>query len=149
MAKLPTPDRGQPIDVAYIYQIVDAINDISSQISSATYKYASIATPNGGTQNTLITDTKVVGGTIDIYSTLTDVTPGLTVDKSFNFGAGEFKYPPIVTATPVLTSQSQNGSNLSVTIKQITTSRVDLSVTFFGTGKAALKINLIAIGIPL
>lgn len=148
MAKLPTPDRGQPLDVSYIYQIVDAINDISSQISSATYKYASIATPNGGTQNTLITDTKVVGGTVDIYSTLTDVTPGLTVDKSFSFGAGEFKYPPIVTATPVLTSQSQSGSNLSVTIKQITTSRVDLSVTFFGTGKAALKLNLIAIGIP-
>lgn len=148
MAKLPTPDRGQPLDVSYIYQIVDAINDISEQVSTATYKYASIGSTSG-TENVLITDTKVVAGTVDIYSTLTDVTPGLTVDKSFSFGTGEFKYPPIVTATPVLTSQSQNGSNLSVTIKQITTSRVDLSVTFFGTGKAALKLNLIAIGLPL
>jgi hypothetical protein len=148
MAKLPTPDRGQPLDVSYIYQVVDAINDISEQISTATYKYASIGSTSG-TENVLITDTKVVAGTVDIYSTLTDVTPGLTVDKSFSFGTGEFKYPPIVTATPVLTSQSQNGSNLSVTIKQITTSRVDLSVTFFGTGKAALKLNLIAIGLPL
>jgi hypothetical protein len=148
MAKLPTPDRGQPLDVSYIYQVVDAINDISEQISTATYKYASIGSTSG-TENVLITDTKVVAGTVDIYSTLTDVTPGLTVDKSFSFGTGEFKYPPIVTATPVLTSQSQNGSNLSVTIKQITTSRVDMSVTFFGTGKAALKLNLIAIGLPL
>lgn len=148
MAKLPTPDRGQPLDVSYIYQVVDAVNELSEQVSTATYKYASIGT-NAGPQNALITDTKIVASTIDIYSTLTDVTPGLTVDKSFNFSAGEFKYPPIVTATPVLTSQSQNGSNLSVTIKNITTSRVDLSVTFFGTGKAALKLNLIAIGLPL
>ena len=149
MAKLPTPDRGQPLDVSYIYQIVDAINELSSQVSSATYKYASISTPNSGTENALITDTKIIAGSVDIYSTLTDVTPGLTVDKSFTFGSGEFKYPPVVTATPVLTSQSQSGSNLSVTIKQVTTSRVDLSVTFFGTGKAALKLNLIAIGLPL
>lgn len=148
MAKIPTPDRGQPIDVSYIYQIVDAVNDLSSQVSSATYRYTSVDTPSG-TQNSLITDTKIVAGYVDIYSSLTDVTPGLTVDKSFNFSAGEFKYPPIVTATPVLTSQSQNGSNLSVTIKQVTTSRVDLSVTFFGTGKAALKLNVIAIGLPL
>lgn len=148
MSKIPTPDRGQPLDVSYIYQIVDAVNDISSQVSSATYKYASIGT-SSGPENVLITDTKVVAGTVDIYSTLTDVTPGLTVDKSFSFSAGEFKYPPIVTATPVLTSQSQSGSNLSVTVKQVTTSRVELSVTFFGTGKAALKLNVIAIGIPL
>jgi hypothetical protein len=148
MSKIPTPDRGQPLDVSYIYQIVDAVNDISSQVSSATYKYASIGT-SAGPENVLITDTKVVAGTVDIYSTLTDVTPGLTVDKSFSFSSGEFKYPPIVTATPVLTSQSQSGSNLSVTIKQVTTSRAELSVTFFGTGKAALKLNVIAIGIPL
>lgn len=149
MAKLPTPDRGQPLDVSYIYQIVDAVNDISEQVSTATYKYASIGTPTSGPQNVLITDTKIVAGSVDIYSTLTDVTPGLTVDKTFSFGSGEFKFPPVVTATPVLTSQSQNGSNLSVTIKNVTTSRVDLSVTFFGTGKAALKLNLIAIGLPL
>ncbi len=80
MAKLPTPDRGQPLDVSYIYQIVDAVNDISEQVSSATYKYASIGTPTSGTQSALITDTKIVAGTVDIYSTLTDVTPGLTVD---------------------------------------------------------------------
>jgi hypothetical protein len=148
MAKIPTPDRGQPLDVSYIYQMATAINDLSSQISSPTYRYTSIDTTSGP-QNTLVTNTKVVSGVIDIYSTLTDVSPGLTVDRSYSFNTGEFKYPPIVTATPVLTSKSENGSDLSVTIKQITTSRVDVSVTFFGTGKAALKVNIIAIGLPL
>lgn len=148
MAKIPTPDRGQPLDVSYIYQMATAINDLSSQISSPTYRYTSIDTTSGP-QNTLVTNTKVVAGVIDVYSTLTDVSPGLTVDRSYSFNTGEFKYPPIVTATPVLTSKSENGSDLSVTIKQITTSRVDVSVTFFGTGKAALKVNIIAIGLPL
>lgn len=148
MAKIPTPDRGQPLDVSYIYQMATAINDLSSQISSPTYRYTSIDTTSGP-QNTLVTNTKVVAGVIDVYSTLTDVSPGLTVDRSYSFNTGEFKYPPIVTATPVLTSKSENGSDLSVTIKQVTTSRVDVSVTFFGTGKAALKVNIIAIGLPL
>jgi hypothetical protein len=148
MAKIPTPDRGQPLDVSYIYQMANAINDLSSQVSSPTYRYTSIDTTSGP-QNTLITNTKLVAGVIDVYSTLTDVSPGLTVDRSYSFNTGEFKYPPIVTATPVLTSKSENGSDLSVTIKQITTSRVDISVTFFGTGKAALRVNLIAIGLPV
>lgn len=148
MAKIPTPDRGQPLDVSYIYQMASAINDIASQVSSPTYKYASVDT-TAGPQNTLITNTKVVAGVVDVYSTLTDVTPGLAIDKSYSFNTGEFKYPPVVTATPMLTSKSENGADLSVTIKQVTTSRVDFTVTFFGTGKASLKVNLIAIGIPL
>lgn len=148
MAKIPTPDRGQPLDVTYIYQMANAINDLSAQVASPTYKYASVQTSSGN-QNALITNTKVVAGSVDVYSTLTDVSPGLSIDKSYSFSAGEFKYPPIVTATPVLTSQSENGADLSVTIKQITTSRVDLNVTFFGTGKAALKLNIIAIGLPI
>lgn len=148
MAKIPTPDRGQPLDVSYIYTLANAVNDLSSQISSANFKYASIGTTSGP-QNALITNTKIVADSVDIYSTLTDVSPGLTVERSLSFSTGEFKYPPVVTATPVLTSQSENGADLSVTIKQITTSRVDFAVTFFGTGKAALKVNVIAIGLPL
>lgn len=148
MAKIPTPDRGQPLDVSYIYTLANAVNDLSSQITSATYKYASIGTI-AGPQNALITNTKIVADSVDIYSTLTDVSPGLTVERSLSFNTGEFKYPPIVTATPVLTSQSENGADLSVTIKQITTSRVDFTVTFFGTGKAALRVNVIAVGLPL
>jgi hypothetical protein len=128
--------------------MANAINDLSSQVSSPTYRYTSVDTTSGP-QNTLITNTKIVAGVIDVYSTLTDVSPGLTVDRSYSFNTGEFKYPPIVTATPVLTSKSENGSDLSVTIKQITTSRVDISVTFFGTGKASLRVNLIAIGLPV
>ena len=44
MAKIPLPERGQPLDVTYIYQLAETINDLSTQLSSATYKTTSIDT---------------------------------------------------------------------------------------------------------
>jgi hypothetical protein len=89
MAKIPTPDRGQPLDVSYVYQIVEAINDLSSQISSARYKYASIDTTSGN-ESTLLTDTKVVAGEKVIYPTLTNVTAETTQSFSYSF-KGEYR----------------------------------------------------------
>ena len=31
MAKVPLPERGQPLDVTYIYQLADTLNDLSTQ----------------------------------------------------------------------------------------------------------------------
>jgi hypothetical protein len=42
MAKIPLPERGQPLDVTYIYQVVDALNSLSTQVSDATYNYTDI-----------------------------------------------------------------------------------------------------------
>jgi hypothetical protein len=147
MARIPTPDRGQPLDVTYIYQIVEAINDLSSQMSSARYKYASIDTSDGN-ESTLLTDTKVVAGEQVIYSTLTAVTadsPPKTFSYSFK---GEFKYPPIVTATPVLLEGTSAGQDVSVVIQSITNGLVNGFVKFNTGGSVALKVHIIAIGIP-
>ena len=51
MSKIPLPDRGQPLDVTYIYQIANAINDLSNSISSATDSYTSIQTLDAGIQS--------------------------------------------------------------------------------------------------
>lgn len=146
MAKIPTPDRGQPLDVTYIYQIVEAINDLSSQISSAKYKYASIDTSEGR-QSTLLTDTKVVAGEQPIYPTLTTVTA--ETEKTFIFSfKGEYKYPPIVTATPVLIEGTSSGKDVAVVISSVTSSAVNGIVRFNSPGQLALKVHIIAIGIP-
>ena len=42
MAKVPLPERGQPLDVTYIYQLVEAVNDLSTSISDATYNYTDV-----------------------------------------------------------------------------------------------------------
>lgn len=146
MAKIPTPDRGQPLDVSYIYQIVEAINELSLKESSGTYKYSSIDT-SSGPQTAVITDTKIVAGETTIYSSETDVAAGKTEKFSYSF-KNEYKFAPIVTATPVLTSSTGSGRDVSIVIESVTVSRVDGRVTFNSTGKAALKVNIIAIGIP-
>jgi hypothetical protein len=146
MAKIPTPDRGQPLDVSYVYQIVEAINDLSSQISSARYKYASIDTTSGN-ESTLLTDTKVVAGEKIIYPTLTNVTAETTQSFSYSF-KGEYKYPPIVTVTPVLIEGTSSGQDVSVVIQSVTNSSVNGIVRFNTGGSLALKVHIIAIGIP-
>jgi hypothetical protein len=146
MAKIPTPDRGQPIDVSYIYQIVEAINELSSKISSARYKYASIDTSNGN-ESTLLTDTKVVAGEKIIYPTLTNVTAESTQSFSYSF-KGEYKYPPIVTVTPVLIEGTSSGQDVSVVIQNVTNSSVNGIVRFNTGGSLALKVHIIAVGIP-
>jgi hypothetical protein len=146
MAKIPTPDRGQPLDVSYVYQIVEAINDLSSQISSAKYKYASIDTTSGN-ESTLLTDTKVVAGEKVIYPTLTNVTAETTQSFSYSF-KGEYKYPPIVTITPVLIEGTSSGQDVSVVIQSVTNSSVNGIVRFNTGGSLALKVHIIAIGIP-
>jgi hypothetical protein len=145
MAKIPTPDRGQPLDVTYVYQIVEAINDLSSQISSARYKYASVDTVEGP-QSTLLTDTKVVAAERIIYPTLTNVTA--ESDQAFSIPfKGEYKYPPIVTATPVLIEGTSSGKDVSVVISSITNSAVNGIVRFNSPGQLALKVHIIAVGI--
>jgi hypothetical protein len=146
MAKIPTPDRGQPLDVSYVYQIVEAINDLSSQISSARYKYASIDTSNGN-ESTLLTDTKVVAGEKVIYPNLTNVIAESTQSFSYSF-KGEYKYPPIVTVTPVLIEGTSSGQNISVVIQNVTNSSVNGIVRFNTGGSLALKVHIIAVGIP-
>lgn len=145
MAKIPTPDRGQPLDVSYIYQIVEAINELSSQVSSSTYKYASIDTANG-TESTLISEMKVVAGQASI--TDTNITAGKSVPFSYSFPTGEFMYPPIVTATPYLQATTTAGKNMVVVIESITASKVSGSITFAVAGSASVKLNIIAIGVP-
>jgi hypothetical protein len=146
MAKIPTPDRGQPLDVNYIYQIVEAVNDLSSQISSAKYKYASIDTSDG-LQSSLLTDTKVVAGEKIIYAGLKNVTA--ETDEAFSYSfKGEYKYPPIVTASPVLIEGTPSGKDVSVVISSVTNSAVNGIVRFNSSGQLAVKVHIIAVGIP-
>lgn len=146
MARLPVPDRGQPLDVTYIYQMVEAINELAAKTYSSTFKYSTIDTV-AGTQNLLVSDSKVVAAEINVYATDQSVDAGDTETFSYSF-KGEYKYPPIVTATPVLISTTSAGRDVTVVIERITTSRVDGRVMFGTSGNVSLKLNLIAIGVP-
>jgi Flp pilus assembly protein TadG len=146
MAKIPLPERGQPLDVTYIYSLANALNQLSDQVSTATANYTTIDTESASKQNIKTSDVRFVGGSISITSNST-VTASSTKTFTYTF-AGDFKYTPIVTATPINVGKTAAGENVSVIITEVTRTSVSGLVRFNATGDVSIGVNLIIIGIP-
>ena len=146
MAKVPLPERGQPLDVTYIYQLAETINDLATQVSSATYNYTTIDTISAGKQSIKTSDTRVIGGYVEVANNST-VSAGNEKTFTYDFPS-DFKYAPIATATAVNIGNTPAGQNVTVILKSITTSRIEGVVRFGASGDLSLAINLIVIGIP-
>jgi hypothetical protein len=146
MAKISLPERGQPLDVAYMYQLADAVNDLINQVSVATYNYATVDTVSAGKQSVKTSDLKVLGGIVEVANNST-VTASSEKTFAYSFD-GDFKYAPVVTATAVNIGGTPAGQNVTVILKSVTTSRVEGVVRFGSNGDLSLSVHLIAVGIP-
>ena len=147
MAILPVPERGQPLDVTYIYQIVKAVNDLSTQASTSINKYVTVDTPNAGKQSVKTSEARVIGGYVRVTNGEAQ-TAGSALPFSYSFPP-EFKFTPIVTATPVNNATASTaGNDVVVTLSSVTTSSIEGSVKFNVGGVSSVGVNLIAIGIP-
>jgi hypothetical protein len=146
MAKVPLPERGQPLDVTYIYQLAETINDLATQVSSATYNYTTIDTVSAGKQNVKTSEARVIGGYVEVANNST-VSAGNEKTFSYDFPS-DFKYAPIATATAVNIGNTPAGQNVTVILKSVTTSRVEGVVRFGASGDLSLAVNLVIIGIP-
>jgi hypothetical protein len=147
MSQIPLPERGQPIDLAYIYQIAEAINTLSAQITPSTNRYVTIETPLDGKQSVLSSGVKMNAAYINVTSTSASVLAGQEEDFSYSFPA-EYKFAPVATATLVNIGGTASGKDASVFIKNVTTSRIDGTVRFNSGGELTVGVNLIVIGIP-
>jgi len=146
MAILPVPERGQPLDVTYIYQIVKAINDLSTQVSPSTYKYVTVDTPTAGKQSVKASEARIIGGYVQV-TTSTTQTAGSSQQFSYDF-PNDFKFAPVVTATPVNIGNTDAGRDVTVTLKSVSTSKVEGTVKFNTGGDPSIGIKLVIIGIP-
>ena len=115
MAKVPLPERGQPLDVTYIYQLAETINDLATQVSSATYNYTTIDTISAGKQSVKTSDTRVIGGYVEVANNST-VSAGNEKTFTYDFPS-DFKYAPIATATAVNIGNTPAGQNVTVILK--------------------------------
>ncbi len=143
---IPVPERGQPLDTSYIAKIVDAVNELSTSNSSATNKYFSVDTSGSGTQSVKITESKVIGGYYSVYNN-SKVLVGDVAEFTYKFPSN-FKFPPVVTATPINIGDSLAGRNMSVVIKSVTVSQVVGVIKFNEAGNLSVAVNIIAVGIP-
>lgn len=146
MAILPVPERGQPLDVSYIYQIVQSVNELYTQVSPSRRGYVVVDTINNGPQSSKTSESGILGGYEEV-STSSLQTAGTSLPWSHDFRK-EFLYPPIVTATAYNRGNSDAGKDVTVTINSITTSKVEGSVKFNLGGETTVGINIIAVGIP-
>jgi hypothetical protein len=148
MSKVPLPERGQPIDLAYIYQLASGINDLATQLSPTTNRFTTIDTTSAGRQSVRTSDARIVGGYVTVNNSSSTTPDG---EGQFNYNFSDFAYVPIVTATPILTedANTQAGKDINVVITRVTTNRVEGVVRFNTIGVTNVGINLIAVGIPV
>ena len=145
MAKVPLPERGQPIDVTYIYELTKAVNDLSAQVSSSTYKTTTVYAGTAGPQSVKTSEAKFIGGYVEVANNKT-ITASSEV--TFSFPYSDFKYAPVVTATPINKGGTPAGQNVTVTLTNVTTTKVDGIVRFNAAGNLTVGVNLIIIGVP-
>lgn len=150
MAKVPLPDRGQPLDVTYLYQIANALNDAVDTISTATYNYTTIDTSVSGTgirKDVKNSNAKIYATQVLVTSS-DNVSSGATKNFSVSF-ASNFGSPPVVTATPVNEGGSPIGNDVFVVINSVTASGLDFTIRFNSSGQVGkLYVNILAIGLP-
>lgn len=146
MSRIPLPERGQPLDLAYIYQLAEAINDMSVQLNPSQNRYVTIDTPTDGKQSVLTSGAKINAAYVEVSSSRT-VIAGTEQDFSYQFPS-EYKYAPVATATPVNAGGTSAGREVSLIIKNVTTSRVDGVIRFNASGTLTVGVNLVVVGIP-
>ena len=148
MSKIPLPERGQPLDLSYIYQVANAVNELSAQLSPTTGRYSSIDTASAGQQSVRTSDARIVGGYVTVTNSSTTSPDG---EGSFSYNFSDFNYAPIVTATPLLVGENstESGKDISVVLTKITNNRVEGIVKFNTIGVASVGVNLLMVGIPV
>jgi len=146
MPIIPTPQKGQPLDVAFVTSIVNEVNSLVSS-TMPTESNMTIIKGSGSSaeQKTPTLKSKVYGITTIVANSGTTVTAGQDVPFEVNY---TFKYPPIIVATPWNVGGTDAGKNVSIYIKDVTATKASLVAKFSTGGNAAVDVNVLAIGIP-
>lgn len=138
MASITPPTPSQPLDVNYIYKIVNEINNINNAI---TVRNTSTSKINANTETT--SNLKFYAETKNISRA--DASGNAT--ESFFFTYPEFKFTPVVTISIINNTGSSAGDNVIATLRNIGTSRCEGVVRFNTSGAINLSISMIAVGI--
>lgn len=141
--RIPLPERGQPLDVDYLYQMASQINSLTNQITSTSTSLSTIDNGVTGRVDNTTNNLRFVAKTKNIK--VGSVTAG-TSESWFEDFSPDFLYIPVVVATPVNNTLSTAGNNVTIVIKNVTTSRVDGNILYNTSGTVDLNINVLAIG---
>lgn len=147
MAQINTPSRGQPLDVTYLSQIVTALNDVTTKVSSATKNNTTIYKREGSSSQSVSNyATRMIAGYANVSSN-EPVSQDQIKTYTFNF-PNDFLYAPIVVVTPQNLGGNSIGDNVIVTVRTVTTSNAEIAIKFNKQGNVSLALNIIVMGLP-
>ena len=141
MARVPIPQQGQPLDVAYISALADAINQLSEEGSA-------LAQGNNFILQGRLSETpsthKLYGAQMVAQELLLVSGTSNVAEQTVSFSPYNFANPPVVTATLVNPSDPE----ATVHIKNITSGSATVIVRFPGSQNNSSAVSVIAVGLP-
>jgi hypothetical protein len=139
MAQIETPDRGQPLDISYLYRIVNEINNVSSLIGRtiSKIKYKDTATPSLVPTSSLT----VYAETQKIIDANLSVQPN--APASFDY-SGIFRTTPVVLCS---VASVTGVSNLYAVLSGVTQNSCQVNVFSSATsGAFSADVSIVVIG---
>jgi hypothetical protein len=140
MAKIPLPERGQPIDVSYIAQITNAVNDLSDQMVTTGYNFSTVRGSDIETGNL-----RIIAGSVTVPGT--SQTADGTVSFNFPYNLN-FQSAPVATATILTNERTDAGDAATVVLTNVNANGLSGLVRFQKTGNVSAEIQIIVVGIP-
>jgi hypothetical protein len=140
MGAIPLPERGQPLDLNYLYEVVNQLNNITNTVTSKSNAISRINSQSLTTSNLVIFgDSKPFSADNVAINSNTTVT--------FNFNQ-PFKFPPVIVCSIENRLNNSIGQNVVSTVTQVNNSGATVNLRFGTAGVVGLVVNIIAIGIP-
>lgn len=141
MARVPVPQQGQPLDLAYISTLANAVNQLSEE-------GAALAQGNNFILKGRLSDTpasyKLYGAQVIAQEIVFVAGTSDTLEQTVSFSPYNFSTPPIVTATLVNPSDTE----ANVSLKNITSSSATVIVKFPTSENNSTSVSIMAIGVP-
>jgi hypothetical protein len=141
MARVPIPQQGQPLDLAYVATLANAVNQLSEE-------GAALAQGNNFILKGRLTDTpssyKLYSAQIIAQEIIFVAGTSDTLEQTVSFSPYNFSTPPIVTATLVNTSNTE----AIVSLKNVTSGSVTVLVKFPTSENNSTGVSIMAVGIP-
>jgi hypothetical protein len=139
MPSIPLPEKGQPLDLNYIYEMASQINSLTNTVAIRATSSSKVNTNTETTSNL-----RFFASSVPIART--SATSGQTEEFSVTYP--ELKFTPVVTATVVNNSGSDAGKAATVVLTNVNAGRTEGIVRFGASGAINLSVNVIVIGIP-
>jgi hypothetical protein len=145
MASISLPEKGQPIDVNYIYEMASQINSLTNALA---VRSSSSSQVNKVTETT--GNLRFFAATLPVSAKTASSTEVIDM-PDFNYSSAGFKTPPVVVATVVNNggvSGVDSGNSATVILDSVGTSQSTGVIRFGLSGGLNISINVIALGIP-